>query len=66
MDEARWLPAELSPELSPTAFADTAAKNLDLAAAADVDEVHIELNLADMPPHQQTSLLEAAATRIAR
>lgn len=63
---ARWIPTDLNPQVSPPEFAASARKHLDHAAAADVDELHVELNLADTSPERQTVLLEAFAGSLSR
>ncbi|MWA04113.1 hypothetical protein F8568_027765 [Actinomadura sp. LD22] len=43
---------------------DAALRDLDRAAGAGADELHIVTNLPDVPPERQADLLEALAAKL--
>lgn len=45
-------------------FVDDALRDLDAGSAAGADEVHLQLNLAEVPPQEQVGHLEALAEKI--
>jgi probable F420-dependent oxidoreductase len=59
------IPTYTGPDISEAAFIDGVRADLDRAAAAGADEVHISLNLGTpVPPDRQGELLEALGTEL--
>lgn len=51
-------------DVDPATFTDGALEDLDRAAAIDADEVHFELNLAEVAPGRQVDCIHALAAKL--
>ncbi|MFF0521074.1 TIGR03619 family F420-dependent LLM class oxidoreductase [Actinomadura nitritigenes] len=58
-------PAPPGTDVSTADFVDTTLRDLDRAAEAGADEMHLATNLLDVHPQRQADLLEALATELA-